>query len=292
MRAILDSLGYSGKTVTEHMRELAKEPRFLYPDTDDGHEQILHDFTVIIEEIDNNISSAFTLRPQKGVEVRRTPVFKEQSGTAGSYDAPAMDGSRPGIFWVNLRNINDFTKFSMRTLAYHETIPGHHFQISIAQEIEGLPTLRKVVPFVAFMEGWALYAERLAWELGFHSDPYNNLGRLQDELWRAVRLVVDTGIHYKKWSREQAIDYMMLNTGMSETKATTEVERYIVWPGQATSYKIGMMKLLELRETAKNELGDRFDLKEFHSVVLRNGAMPLEILDRVIREYINETKGQ
>jgi uncharacterized protein (DUF885 family) len=174
----------------------------------------------------------------------------------------------------------------MRTLAYHEGIPGHHFQVAISMELEGLPIFRTISPFTAYVEGWALYAEYLAWELGFQSDPFDNIGRLQAELFRAVRLVVDTGIHAKRWTREQAIDYMLANTGMAESDVISEIERYIVIPGQATSYKIGMMKILDVRSKAQQALGDAFSLGEFHDVVLKNGAVPLDILERLVDQYI------
>jgi uncharacterized protein (DUF885 family) len=178
----------------------------------------------------------------------------------------------------------------MRTLAYHEGIPGHHFQIAIAigMEAEGLPLYRKIPMFTAYTEGWALYAEQVAWELGFQKDPYDNIGRLQAELFRGVRLVVDTGIHHKRWSREQAIDYRLKNTGMAESNVISEIERYIVMPCQATSYKVGMMKILEIRADAKHRLGDKFSLSEFHDVVLKNGAVPLDILARIVDDYVNE----
>jgi uncharacterized protein (DUF885 family) len=201
-----------------------------------------------------------------------------------------MDDSRGGVFYANLRNVHESVKFGMKTLAYHEGIPGHHFQIAIQSELEGVPVFRTIGLFTAYVEGWALYSEQLAWELGLYdNDPFGNLGRLQAEMFRAVRLVVDTGIHYKKWTREEAIDYMVLNTGMTITEVTTEIERYIVWPGQACAYKIGMLKILELREKAKQELGNEFDLREFHNVVLKNGAVPLGILEEIVDSYIRET---
>jgi uncharacterized protein (DUF885 family) len=181
--------------------------------------------------------------------------------------------------------------WGMRTLAYHEGVPGHHFQIALQMEQEDLPFFRRLIPFTAYTEGWALYAERLAWELGFQDDPYDNVGRLRDELFRAVRLVVDTGIHHGRWSREQAIEYMLANTGAVESEVVAEVERYFVMPGQACSYKVGMIKMLELRERARSELGGAFELRDFHRVVLTNGAMPLTLLDRLVDEYIAERKG-
>jgi len=177
----------------------------------------------------------------------------------------------------------------MKTLAYHEGVPGHHFQIAIAGELQDLPMFRGVIPFTSYIEGWALYTEQLAWELGFYeNDPFGNLGRLQAEMFRAVRLVVDTGIHHKKWTREEAIDYMIENTGMTTGEVTSEIERYIVMPGQACAYKIGMLKILELRAHAKTALGDRFDLRDFHDVVLKNGAVPLVVLEEIVQTYIDE----
>ena len=177
----------------------------------------------------------------------------------------------------------------MRTLAYHEAIPGHHFQVAVAMELEGMPFIRKMAPFTAYSEGWALYSERVAWELGFQDDPFDNIGRLQAELFRGVRLVVDTGIHAKRWTREQAIDYMKLNTGMAQSDVVSEIERYIVMPGQATSYKVGMMKILALRDKAQSALGDKFNLRDFHDVVLKNGPVPLDILELLVDKYIAQT---
>jgi uncharacterized protein (DUF885 family) len=174
----------------------------------------------------------------------------------------------------------------MRTLAYHEAVPGHHFQIAIQQQQEGLPFFRRMIPFTAFTEGWALYAERVAWELGLQENPYDNIGRLQAELFRAVRLVVDTGIHARRWSREQAVDYMAANTGVTESDVVAEIERYFVMPGQALAYKVGMTKILELRGLAQAELGERFDMREFHNVLLTSGALPLSILEELVRDYI------
>jgi len=189
-----------------------------------------------------------------------------------------------------MRDTAETPKFAMRSLAYHEGIPGHHFQISVAQELTGVPFFRRVLPFTAYVEGWALYSERLAWELGFEKNPLDNLGRLRDEMMRAVRLVVDSGLHYKHWTREQAISYMMENTGMAESDVTAEIERYIVDPGQALAYKVGMLKILALREKAKQQIGPKFDIKQFHDQVLIHGALPLELLQRVIDDWIATQK--
>jgi len=265
---------------------MAAEERFYYPDTDEGRAQILADYQTMINEIDAGLDQAFRIRAEAGVEVKRIPEFKEKTSPGAYYNAPAIDGSRPGIFYANLYDIKATPKYSMRTLAYHEAIPGHHFQISVAQELEDMPLFRKFAPFTAYIEGWALYSERVAWELGFQDNPYDNIGRLQAELFRAVRLVVDTGIHAKHWTREQAIDYMLANTGMVESDVISEIERYIVMPGQACAYKVGMMKILELRAKAKQALGEKFDVRDFHDVVLKNGAVPLDILEIFIDKYI------
>ena len=265
---------------------LAADPKFYYEDSDAGRAQILVDYQQILDEVNAGLGDAFRIRPEAGMEVVRIPEFKEKTAPGAYYQQPAIDGSRPGRFYANLYDIKATPKYGMRTLAYHEGIPGHHFQIAVAMELEGMPLIRKMAPFTAYIEGWALYSERLAWELGFQKDPFDNIGRLQAELFRAVRLVVDTGIHHSRWTREQAIDYMKKNTGMSDRDVTAEIERYIVMPGQATAYKVGMMKILELREKAKLALGDKFDLRDFHDVVLKNGAVPLDILETLVDSYI------
>jgi uncharacterized protein (DUF885 family) len=273
---------------TPAIETLKGQEEFYYPDTDEGRQQILDDYQTILDEISAGLDDAFNIRPKAGMKVRRIPEFKEKTAPGAYYQAPAIDGSRPGMFFANLYDIKSTPKYAMRTLAYHEGIPGHHFQIAIAMEAEGLPLFRKMSPFTAYTEGWALYAEQVAWELGFQDDPYDNIGRLQAELFRAVRLVVDTGLHHKRWTREESIDYMLKNTGMAESDVISEIERYIVMPGQATSYKVGMMKILEIREQAKNRLGNKFNLREFHDVVLKNGAVPLDVLSNIVDDYVTE----
>jgi uncharacterized protein (DUF885 family) len=291
MRTILDSLGHSkDSTVGQIVTALSKQPRFLYPDSDAGREQALQDYQKLIDHVSANLDDVFSIKPKSPVKVVRIPEFKEKTSPGAYYQAPSTDGKRPGVFFANLRNMEDVPKFGMATLAYHEAVPGHHFQIAIQRELEGLPFFRTVLPFTAFAEGWALYAERVAWEQGFHKDPYTNLGRLQAEIFRAVRLIVDTGIHHKRWTREQAIAYMVNATGMPEGEVVAEIERYIVMPGQACAYKMGMMKILELREKARTELGDAFDIKDFHAVVLQQGSMPLEILEKQVHKYIDAKK--
>lgn len=292
MQQILLSEGYADttKTLGAIIQQLNTEERFLFPDTNEGRQMILDEYNRILEEISAGLDNSFAVRPKTGLEVKRVPEFKEEGSAGAYYNRPAMDGSRGGTFYANLRNVHETVKFGMKTLAYHEGIPGHHFQIAIQSELEGVPIFRTIGLFTAYIEGWALYSEQLAWELGFYEDdPFGNLGRLQAEMFRAVRLVVDTGIHYKKWTREEAIDYMVKNTGMTTTEVATEIERYIVMPGQACAYKIGMLKILALRERAKEQLGDQFDLKEFHNVVLKNGAVPLAILEELIDDYIEST---
>jgi uncharacterized protein (DUF885 family) len=275
------SQGYS-----DAMDAYSAQPEFYYEDNDEGRAQILEDYQTILDEIDNGVDRAFNVRPQAGLEVLRIPEFKEKTAPGAYYEQPALDGSRPGRFYANLYDIKATPKFGMRTLAAHEGIPGHHFQIAIAMELEGVPLMRRFGLFTAYVEGWALYAEQVTWELGLMPTPADNIGRLTAELFRAVRLVVDTGIHDQRWTHEEAIDYMLANTGMAESDVVSEIERYIVLPGQATAYKVGMLKFLELRQKAMDSLGDEFDLREFHDVVLKNGAVPLDILERIVDDYI------
>lgn len=287
MLSIIAQQGYSIEAGFETaMAELAADPKHYYPDNDEGRAQILADYQRILDEIDAGLDPVFNVRPQASMEVQRIPEFKEKTSPGAYYQQPSLDGTRPGRFFANLYDIKATPRYSMRTLAYHEGIPGHHFQIAIAMELEGLPFMRRMAPFTAYVEGWALYAEQVAWEAGFQDQPLDNLGRLQAELFRAVRLVVDTGLHAKRWSREQAIDYMAANTGMAKSDVVAEVERYIVMPGQATAYKVGMLKILELRQKAQQALGNKFELTAFHDAVLKNGALPLDILEQVIDDYI------
>ena len=290
MDRILSGAGYTEGTRSQRVQKVGQSPAQRYPDTDEGRAQILKDYEAIINEVSAGLNPYFGTKPKAGVVVVRVPPFAEKTAPGAYYNPPPMDGSKPGRFYANLGNIGETLKYGMRTDAYHEAVPGHHMQSAIAQEIQGLPFFRRLVPFTAYMEGWALYAEQLAWEMGFEKNPLDNLGRLQREMFRAVRLVVDTGLHSKRWTREQAIEYMVANTGMPESAVVVEIERYIVAPGQALAYKVGMMKILELRERAKTSLGTRFDIREFHDEVLTNGAMPLSVLERVIDAYIARKK--
>ena len=242
---------------------------------------------VLVKEAEEDVRPYFERFPISPVEVRAVPEYSEKTAAGGYYQAPSLDGSRPGVFYANLYDIKQTPTFGMRTLTFHEAVPGHHFQIALNQENEKLTLYRKMgYRTSAFTEGWALYSEQLAVEAGMTKNLYDELGVLQSEMFRANRLVVDTGMHYKRWTREEAMDYMKKTTGMSDTEVRVEIERYIVWPGQATSYKMGMLKILELREKAKNALGEKFDIKKFHTVVLDQGIVPLFVLEDIIDEWI------
>ena len=284
MQEIAFELGY-GKQVNvgQLMNDLNEDSNFLYSDTPDRKDRVVEDYNSIVVETWKKSEAYFHKMPRSKVEVRAVPEYSEQNQAGGYYMSPALDGSRPGVFYANLYDIKQTPTYSMRTLAFHEAIPGHHLQVALNLENENLSLYRRFgYGTSAFSEGWALYAERLALESGLADDPYDELGVLQSELFRAVRLVVDTGIHFKRWTREEAMAYMKRITGMSDTEVSTEIERYIVWPGQACSYKVGMLKILELRERAKQEMGENFDIKDFHSVVLDQGQPPLFIVEDLV----------
>jgi uncharacterized protein (DUF885 family) len=293
MRAILEKLGHKGvRNPPKKLAEFGADGRFLFPNTDEGRAAALAEYQRILGEVDAALDPYFAVRPRAGLKVERVPEFREKTSAGAYYQMPDMSGRRPGVFFANLRDMKEIRKFEMKTLSYHEGIPGHHFQIAIAQELKGVPFFRRLVPFTAFDEGWALYAERLAREIGmYRDDPYSELGCLDSELFRALRLVVDTGIHYKKWTRQQAIEYMESHSAQTHESVVSEVERYVVMPGQACAYKVGELKILELREKARKALGDRFDLRQFHSTVLKNGSLPLELLERLVDEYIEANRG-
>jgi uncharacterized protein (DUF885 family) len=287
MRAILYANGLAGQPIRTAMDALGKDPRFLFANDDAGRDAALAEYTRLIDQAVERSKLLFATVPKAKIEVRRVPEFKQATAPGAYYEGAAMDGMRPGVFYANLREMGEVQKWGMPTLAYHEGVPGHHWQISTAQELKGLPQFRKLIPFTAYQEGWALYAEWLAKDAGWYEgDPFGDLGRLQAEMFRAVRLVVDTGIHAERWPREQAIAYMLDKTGMGEKEVTAEIERYIVSPGQACAYKVGMLKIRELRTRAQQELGARFDQREFHDAVLKNGALPLEILEQQVSNYI------
>jgi uncharacterized protein (DUF885 family) len=284
--SVLKSLGLPQGTVAERITQLNANPKLQYSNDDAGRAACISDYQRYIDEIVRGLGQDFASPPPLNFKVRRVPQFKETTAPGGYADTGSLDGSRPGVFYVNLRDMREIWKYQMRTLAYHEAVPGHQLQGVIAQRLRDVPTFRKVLPFSAYDEGWAVYAERLGWEMGFESDPLDNLGRLQSEMFRAVRLVVDTGIHRKHWTREQAIAYMREKTGLADSEVVSEVERYFVMPGQALAYKIGMLKILELRARAQAQLGAKFDIRQFHAVVLGSGSLPLSILEKQVDAWI------
>ena len=290
IKSILSDEGYDiNRPLADLFVELNNDPRFLFEDSDEGREAILEEYRRINEETYAMLPDYFNELPQAKVVVKRVPIFSEKSAAGGYYQGSSLDGSRPAAWYANLYDINATQTFKMPALSFHEAVPGHHLQIALNQENQNQTLWNKFgYRTSAFSEGWALYAERLAVEAGLIKDPYEMIGSLQSELFRAARLVVDTGLHSKKWTREEAIIYMMDNAGEVRSESESEIERYIVWPGQATSYMIGRIKIMELRERAKTELGNRFDIKDFHSVVLMNGILPLTVLEALVDQYIKE----
>jgi uncharacterized protein (DUF885 family) len=288
---ILDEEGVPPGHLAATLRGLAADPRFRYPDAEGAREQLLSDYETIVEDARLRMTGLFGHLPRAGVRVEPVPDFMEEGTAVAWYEPPPFDGSKPGIFYVNLRNVAETPRYRLRTLTHHETLPGHHLQIALAMEMPDAPFFRRVLPFTAFSEGWAQYAEVLADEQGMLPTRWDELGMLVDELFRAVRLVVDTGIHSQRWTRDQAISYMLENTGKPASEVVAEVDRYIVMPGQACAYKIGELEILSLREKAKQKLGDAFDLRAFHDVVLDGGAMPLPVLDEVVDEWVESAGG-
>ena len=291
MKEIFLELGYKvDKPVGEMMNDLNEDPNFLYEDTEDRKKIVIDDYNQMVKEAEEDVRPYFYKFPSSPVEVRPVPEYSEKTAAGGYYQSPSLDGSRPGVFYANLYDIKQTPKYGMRTLTFHEAVPGHHFQLALNIENEELTLYRRLgYSTSAHTEGWALYAEQLGVEVGMTKNLYDELGVLQSEMFRANRLVVDTGIHHKKWTREKAMDYMKKTTGMSDTEVRVEIERYIVWPAQATSYKMGMIKILELRERAKNALGEKFDLRDFHSIVLDHGIVPLFVLEDLIDQWIEES---
>ena len=286
MREIRDAVGFEG-TLDEFFNFIREDRNNYFDDSDAGREDFLRDARQQVSEIYEVVEDYFNTLPSAQLEVRRVEPWRENSTSIAFYNRPSEDGSRPGIYYANLADMTSVQKYVFTAITYHESVPGHHFQIALAQELEGLPSFRKYGGYGAFTEGWALYAEKLAKEMGFYADPYHNFGRLQNELWRSVRLVLDTGIHAKRWTREEAIDYFLENTPLSEGDIVTEVERFFVNPGQALGYKMGMIKILELRERAKDELGGAFDIRDFHDAVIGAGSLPLQLLERQVERYIS-----
>jgi uncharacterized protein (DUF885 family) len=287
MLDILDSQGVMGDSFAERIRVLMDDPAHQFPNTDEGRAEMIAYLEAFDQKVMAIAADYFVTIPPQPLEIVRVPEYSQDSSPGGYYNGPALDGSRPGRFYINQKDTADNPRWTLPTLMIHEGSPGHHFQISTSQLIEGVPLLRRLSPFNAFSEGWALYSERIAkTDMGLYDDdPLGDLGRLQAEMFRAVRLVVDTGMHAKRWSRERAIEYMTAKTGMTNEEVTREIERYVVWPGQATAYKTGQLALLEMRKDTEDSLGERFSLRDFHEAVLMNGAMPLDILKETMADW-------
>ncbi|MDJ0920506.1 MAG: DUF885 domain-containing protein [Henriciella sp.] len=285
MYAIMSEVGFEG-SLQAFFEFTRTDRRFFKPNTAEGRAQYLAETTALIDAMEAALPTLFNVFPKADLEVRAVEAFRERSSGKAFYTRPAPDGSRPGIYFANLYDMQNMPLCQMEALAYHEGIPGHHMQMSISQELASLPKFRKHGGYTVYREGWGLYAERLPKEIGFYENPYSDFGRLAMELWRAARLVVDTGLHHRKWTREQAIDYLLTNTPNPEGDCINAIDRYIVLPGQATAYKIGMKKILELREKARGELGDAFDIRAFHDLVLKNGPVPLAVLEETVDAWI------
>jgi len=287
---LFKSIGMTKGTVGERMAKLGED---FYPNTDEAKEQLIKDLNAKAAWIQKQLPAYFGALPKAPLEIRRVPKAIEAGAPGGYYNSPSLDGKRPGIYWINLRDTKEQAKYTLTTLTVHEGVPGHHLQLSISNEAKGLPTIRKIIGFSGYTEGWALYSEQLAVEMGIYkNDPRGHIGMLHDALFRAVRLVVDTGMHYKKWSREQAVKYMAETMGDEESGSVTEIERYVVWPGQACSYMIGKIVWLRARAKAQKALGKKFDIREFHDAGLLSGMTPLTTLERVIDDYIVSKGGK
>jgi len=287
MRDIMAQVSFEG-SLQDFFEHLRTAPEFYYPDTEEGRQQYLTEATTMLDEINDRLPDYFGRLPQAEMEVRAVEQYRIETATGAFYEPGPLDGSAPGAYYVNLAQMTELPVYQMETLAYHEGLPGHHMQSSIAQELGEVPMFQRVTWYSAYGEGWALYAEGLGKDMGLFTDPYQDFGRLGYEVFRAARMVVDTGIHHYDWSEQEAMDYMLANTPMTEGDIRNEVRRYIVWPGQAMSYKVGMMTILELRGRAMTALGDDFDYGEFHDVVLSNGSVPLTLLSELVDAYIEE----
>ena len=285
MRNIMQQVGFEG-TLQEFFAYVNNDDSQFYADSDQGRAEYVAEATRIVDAMRAELDQLFITKPKAEIVVKPVEAFREESAGKAFYQSPALDGSRPGTYYVNTYDMKAIPKYQMEALAFHEGIPGHHMQIAISQELQDIPMFRKFGWYTAYGEGWALYSEYIPKEMGFYTDPYSDFGRLAMELWRACRLVVDTGIHAKKWTREQGIDYYVQNTPNVEADAVKMVERHIVMAGQATGYKIGMLKILELREKARAEMGEAFDIREYHDIVLTNGRLPLNILEDQIDKWI------
>jgi uncharacterized protein (DUF885 family) len=281
MRGVMEQVGFEG-SLNEFFEFVYADPRFFF----DEPEQLIQRYRDMAADIEKLAPKLFEVFPKTAFEVRRVEPFREASASKGSYQSGSADGSRPGIFYANAYNVGVRPKWDMQSLFLHEAIPGHHFQISLQQENEELPRFRRFGGFTAYIEGWGLYAESLGKELGVYTDPMDYFGSLNAELWRSIRLVTDTGIHAKGWTRQQVLDYMYANSAVSETRAVAEAERFMAIPGQALAYKIGMLKIREIRADAEARLGDKFEVRAFHTAVLQDGPMPLSMLQAKIDGWV------
>lgn len=290
MEEIMKQVNFKG-SLQDFFEFMRTDKQFYYPNTPEGKKRYLAEATGLINTMKGQLDALFITKPKADIVVKAVEAFREKSAGKAFYQQPAIDGSRPGTYYANLYDMNAMPIYQMEALAYHEGIPGHHMQIAIAQELDSIPMFRKFSFYTAYVEGWGLYSELVPKEIGFYKDPYSDFGRLAMELWRSCRLVVDTGIHAKKWTREEGINYYKENTPNAESDCVKMVERHIVMPGQATAYKIGMNKIVELREEAKDQLGEQFDIREFHDVVLTNGAVPLNILEEMVQDWVQSKKG-
>ncbi|NLR90170.1 DUF885 domain-containing protein [Flammeovirga agarivorans] len=285
MKSIKTEVGFEG-TLQDFFKFMKTSPQFYYDNTNEGKEKYLAEATSIIDAMRNRLDELFITKPKAPIQVKRVEEFREKTAGKAFYNEPAKDGSRPGYYYANLYDTKQMPIYEMEALAFHEGIPGHHMQLALTQELSSLPEFRKAGNYTAYIEGWGLYSEWIPKEMGFYKDPYSNFGRLAMELWRACRLVVDTGIHAKRWTREEAIEYYTTNTPSAYGQCEKMVDRHIVMPGQATAYKVGMMKIQELRDKAQLEMGDAFDIRQFHEVVLGNGPLPLSTLEKLVNQYI------
>lgn len=289
MEAIKNKVGFEGD-LQEFFSFVKTDPQFFYDNTDAGRQGYIDDSTAYLDYIEKKLPDYFGILPKAELVVKRVESFREQDGAPQHYSSSSPDGTRPGVYYAHLSDMKSMPKVEMESVAYHEGLPGHHMQIAIAQELTGVPMFRTQAGFTAYTEGWGLYAERLAKEMGAYENPYQDLGRLSAEIWRAIRLVVDTGIHAKGWSEEQAVQFFRDNSPIAEGQIRAEVRRYIVWPGQATGYKIGMIKILEMREQARSELGDKFDIRAFHDIILGGGALPMPMLEKRVNQWVEQIK--
>jgi len=287
MREIMKQVNFEGD-LPAFFKFMREDKQFYYPATDEGRNAYLNQAITLIDTMSSRLDEVFNVKPQAPMIVKRVEAFREKSAGKAFYNQPTPDGSRPGTYYANLYDMQAMPKYQMEALAYHEGTPGHHMQIAIAQELEGVPKFRKFGGYTAYIEGWGLYSEFFPKEMGLYSDPYSDFGRLAMELWRSCRLVVDTGMHAKRWTRKESINFYVKNTPNAKSDAIKMVERHVVMPSQATAYKIGMLKILELRNKAKLALGNKFDIREFHTLVLQNGPLPLDVLEEQVEQWVSK----